>query len=296
MSTNSPDKELRINHPVKFDGDRTKTKLFLNSCKVYLMVNKHVYDDDLKKIVFVLSLMEGGTAEPIRGQWEDEATELDASGREKGFGTWANFTTKFLTTFQGDDGARRAIHKMQELKQTSTVDEYIVNFRTAAATSKITELAVLQDYFFKGLNQGIVTKILSHSAQPADMEGYYTMAINFDRQYQHIQRYRDKTTEHDGKKKTFFRKSGKQLRKLTNEERDKLRKEGRCFRCRETGHMANECPQNAGSSRTPPRRQVRTVEQEEDNKETNEERVRTLFEGLSAEEKEKFLGDATKDF
>ena len=60
--------------------------------------------------------------------------------------------------------------------------------------------------------------------------------------------------------------------------------------------MANECPQNAGSSRTPPRRQVRTVEQEEDNKETNEERVRTLFEGLSAEEKEKFLGDATKDF
>ena len=162
--------------------------------------------------------------------------------------------------------------------------------------SKIAKLPVLQDYFFKGLNQGIVTKILSHSDQPKDMEGYYTMAINLDIQYQHIQRYRDKLTDQEGKKKNFFRKSGKQLRKLTNEERDKLRKEGRCFRCRETGHMANECPQNAGSSRTPPRRQVRTVEQEEDNKETNEERVRTLFEGLSAEEKEKFLGDATKDF
>ena len=162
--------------------------------------------------------------------------------------------------------------------------------------SKITKLSVLQDYFFKGLNQGIVTKILSHSVQPSDMEEYYAMAINLDMQYQHIQRYRDKLTEHDEKKKNFFRKSGKPLRKLTNEETDKLRKEGRCFCCHEVGHMANECPQNAGSSRTPPRRQVRTVEQEEDNKETNEECVRTLFEGLSAEEKEKFLGDVTKDF
>lgn len=295
MSSNPLDKEKRINLPTKFDGDRTKTKLFLNSCKVYLLVNKKIYDDDLTKIAFVLSLMEGGTAEPIRGQWEDEAMELDLNNKEKGFGTWKEFTKKFLTTFQGDDGVKRAIHKMQKLKQTGTVDDYITNFRTWAAMSKITELTVLQDYFFKGLNQGIVTKILSHSVQPTDMEGYYTMAINLDMQYQHIQRYRDKSTEHDGKKKNFFRKPGKQLWKLTNEERDKLRKEGRCFRCREVGHMANECPQNAGSSRTPPRCQVRTVEQEE-NKETNEERLHTLFEGLSAGEKEKFLGDATKDF
>ena len=32
------------------------------------------------------------------------------------------------------------------------------------------------------------------------------------------------------------------LRKLTPAEKDQCRKEGRCFRCRQKGHMANNCP------------------------------------------------------
>jgi Zinc knuckle len=31
--------------------------------------------------------------------------------------------------------------------------------------------------------------------------------------------------------------------RLTVEERDKLLKEGKCFKCRKTGHQANECPE-----------------------------------------------------
>jgi Zinc knuckle len=32
--------------------------------------------------------------------------------------------------------------------------------------------------------------------------------------------------------------------KLTVEERNKLMKEGRCFKCRNMGHRANECPED----------------------------------------------------
>ena len=35
------------------------------------------------------------------------------------------------------------------------------------------------------------------------------------------------------------------FQKLTDEERIQYRKEGRCFRCRQQGHMANRCPKNA---------------------------------------------------
>ena len=37
------------------------------------------------------------------------------------------------------------------------------------------------------------------------------------------------------------------LKKLSPAERDMCRKEGRCFRCREKGHMANKCPKARGN-------------------------------------------------
>ena len=35
------------------------------------------------------------------------------------------------------------------------------------------------------------------------------------------------------------------FKRLTDEERDQLRKEGKCFRCRQKGHMARECPSHS---------------------------------------------------
>ena len=38
-----------------------------------------------------------------------------------------------------------------------------------------------------------------------------------------------------------------QLKKLSPAERDQCRKEGRCFRCRQKGHMASKCPKGQGN-------------------------------------------------
>ncbi|KAF5374393.1 hypothetical protein D9758_004611 [Tetrapyrgos nigripes] len=55
------------------------------------------------------------------------------------------------------------------------------------------------------------------------------------------------------------------LPKLTPDERDRLRKLGACFACRQTGHMSNECPtfpkpSTQNTSRTFSPRAVRTAE------------------------------------
>lgn len=42
--------------------------------------------------------------------------------------------------------------------------------------------------------------------------------------------------------------SGAPLTKLTPEEREKCVREGRCFRCRQTGHQSRECPKYPSSS------------------------------------------------
>ncbi len=43
------------------------------------------------------------------------------------------------------------------------------------------------------------------------------------------------------------------LKKLTDEERKKLSAKGRCFRCRQQGHMARLCPTRDAQGNTTPR-------------------------------------------
>ena len=50
-------KEVRMNMPPEFDGDRKKFKKFLQAIMLYLGVNRHIYNDDEAKIGFTLSYM-----------------------------------------------------------------------------------------------------------------------------------------------------------------------------------------------------------------------------------------------
>ncbi|PPQ93164.1 hypothetical protein CVT25_002598, partial [Psilocybe cyanescens] len=54
-------KEISINKPAVFDGDRTKSKSFLQDCYLYININNNIYNTDKKKIAFILLFcMEGG--------------------------------------------------------------------------------------------------------------------------------------------------------------------------------------------------------------------------------------------
>jgi Zinc knuckle len=57
-------------------------------------------------------------------------------------------------------------------------------------------------------------------------------------------------TNKKGKGKTTATepRTGKPPRKLTEEQREKLRKEGLCFYCKEKGHLAFDCPKKTGKS------------------------------------------------
>ena len=58
-------KEVRMNLPPEFDGDRKKYKKFQQAVVLYLSVNRHIYDDDELKIGFILSYMNNKEA----AQW-----------------------------------------------------------------------------------------------------------------------------------------------------------------------------------------------------------------------------------
>jgi hypothetical protein len=55
-------KELNLNKPEAFNGNRVGFKEFLQNVEVYMNVNHETYNNDLRKIAFVLSFMMTGSA------------------------------------------------------------------------------------------------------------------------------------------------------------------------------------------------------------------------------------------
>jgi hypothetical protein len=55
-------KELNLNKPDTFDGNREEFKKFLQDVEVYMDINHETYNNDLKKITFIFSFITTGAA------------------------------------------------------------------------------------------------------------------------------------------------------------------------------------------------------------------------------------------
>ena len=60
------EKEIRMNYLKPFTGKWDYLNKFLLDCDLYLHINKKVYDEDIKKISFVLTLMTEGECYDFR--------------------------------------------------------------------------------------------------------------------------------------------------------------------------------------------------------------------------------------
>jgi Domain of unknown function (DUF4939) len=85
-------KELNLNKPKAFDGNRDGFKEFLQNVEVYMDVNHETYNNDLRKIAFVLSFMTAGAAATWKTQFIDDAyaKPISASPNNR-LGTYAQF-------------------------------------------------------------------------------------------------------------------------------------------------------------------------------------------------------------
>jgi Zinc knuckle len=86
------------------------------------------------------------------------------------------------------------------------------------------------------------------------IDDWYKWAATLDHQFHKVNRAIERTRRNSRKEKApqqkyyFPRKehdpNAMDVNRLTVNERNKLMKEGRCFRCRNTGHRANKCPKD----------------------------------------------------
>src|SRR6202522_745329 len=183
-SNSNETKELRINQPTHFTGNRDDLDNFLQDCTLYLTLNRAVYETDEKKIIFMLSYMTKGTARA----WKEAFVRDIINTQTNDFGSLKQFTVDLKKAFEASDSEGDARAKLRQLKQgKNSVDDYVAQFRILAGKAKMTDNAALTEYFMEGVNTGILQKIFAQEKLPATITEWYEQTSRCDSHYRRVQ-------------------------------------------------------------------------------------------------------------
>jgi Ty3 transposon capsid-like protein len=145
-------KELNLNKPEAFSGNRDDFKKFLQNVEVYMDVNHETYNNDLRKIVFILSFITTGSAATWKTQFIKEAYAKPAPANSNArLGTYTQFRKDLMEAFSMFDSVRDALDELQSLrkKKNKLIDKHIAKFKMLAAESKIDTMNPLFIELFK---------------------------------------------------------------------------------------------------------------------------------------------------
>src|SRR6202522_4105384 len=109
-------KEVKLNPPKPFDGKRENLRKFVQDGELYLMINKKIYDNDIKKIEFFLLFMNKGDAASWKEQLLEDAMAIaQANNTELNLGLFAQFKHDLQEAFVPYNSPGDALEKMKIL-------------------------------------------------------------------------------------------------------------------------------------------------------------------------------------
>jgi hypothetical protein len=254
---------IKLNPPKPFNGKRSDFVLFMQDVFVYLKVNKAIYNDDEKKISFILSYLADGDAAVWKQQFIQTKIEegLEANNEDPDWGSYNDFLDALKKTFQPYDEPAEALEDMKKLRLgDGSITEHNSKFRLLVSQTGMKDSPALTDLYRETLPWGLQSPIIRSEHPPRTLEEWYTKATNFYIGHQRAQRLfrkRDKpatTSSAPPAQKRFSFPEKKDpnamdIDRMSIEERTRLMKEGKCFRCKLFGHLSRDCP-NKGQNAT----------------------------------------------
>jgi hypothetical protein len=134
----------------------TVTEMVLRSSyknvKVYMDINHETYNNNLRKIAFVLSFMTTGSAAIWKAQFIEEAYAKPAPANPNDrLGTYTQFRKDLIEAFSMFNSVGNALDELRSLrkKKTELIDKHIAKFKVLAAKSKIDTTNPLSIKLFK---------------------------------------------------------------------------------------------------------------------------------------------------
>ena len=144
-------KEVKMNYPKIFTGDQNKLKRFLQDCELYLTINDKVYDTNLKKIGFVLALMNNGDAASWKEQFVESCIIMSAANQTQlDMGTFVSFKHDLQEAFTQYNAPGDALEKMKNLrmKGEDSIDDHVAKFKMLVTSSGVGNASgAVTDYY-----------------------------------------------------------------------------------------------------------------------------------------------------
>ena len=186
--------EIRIGCPDEYNGKAETTQAWLDSVRLYLLINHALYYDDDRKIAFTLSYMKKGSA----AIWAEVCRQQRLATLL--FGMFAQFQQDFKNTFVDTNAAREAMNWLSTTRINSReqLQEYVNTFKLNIVCAKYDEVkdaATLISYFSAGVPTWIMHRIQAMDTVLTTLALWYEKATHFRLQKEITRKSLSCTTE-----------------------------------------------------------------------------------------------------
>ncbi len=237
--------------PPNYAGKRTESiETWIKQVERYFRLTKIPEDDQVEWAAYYLT-------ESAASWFEVEQSRAETKGEPL---TWDTLTTRLRKRFKpinADDNARE---RLSRLKQTGSVAAYSHTFRLIMQDLPDMHEKDALHYYKKGLKEAVAIQVGLRG--PLSVHEAEEMAETVDNVlFEHRSHHEPSRTKTP---KTPYRGPGgptpmevdsARRAPLTDHDRERLRKEGKCFYCREGKHTAAQCPEKK------PRPRVNAIEE-----------------------------------
>jgi hypothetical protein len=257
--------------PESFSGTRTKVDQFLIQLRRYLLLaNLTTTIDDSRQVEYAAQYL---TAEAL--VWFESVQKSDTP-----ITSLIELETKLRSHFLPYGAERIARTKLRHLQQTQTVQGYSTLFMQTVLHVPNMHVDDQIEAYVAGLKPGIfrevVLKDLKSLQEVMDFAGFVESRLQHrDGGFRSYRNHggggnNNSYSSHPPASSTSSNTSSTSapmdlsvteselevnaigpLKKLSDTERDQLRREGKCFRCRTRGHMSRDCPKTSSPPQQP---------------------------------------------
>jgi hypothetical protein len=190
-TTPKASENIKLNPLTPFTGKQSDFILFMQDVFVYLKVNKTTYDNNDKKISFILSYLTRGDAAVWKQQFIQTKIEesIEAETDKPDWGNYKEFVEALKKTFQPYDEPAEALEDIKKLRLgDGSIMEHNSRFRLLVSQTGMKDSLALTDLYQKMLPWGLQSPIIQSKHPPKTLKEWYTKATNFYVGHQRAQR------------------------------------------------------------------------------------------------------------